>query len=159
MWKRIYEPSPGFQEAYSTTKMCDEALTPLLKYLQDKKICCPCDSDESAIVKWLKENTNSEIINFCNRDITKKTAQNIMKKCDIVITDPPFNEDGEIFIQFLKESDLDYIVFGKLDWEKEFGLDVYYLRKFIWEHRLYDGRPYNVVGHWYKCIKEEKKDE
>lgn len=157
MWKKIYEPSPGFQEAYSTKEMCDEALTPLLKYLQNKKICCPVDSDESAIVKWLKENTNSEIINFCNRDITKKTAQAIIKKCDIVVTDPPFNEDGEIFVSFLTENDLDFIIFGHRKWKDLFGLEEHIIETHhypLWEHRLYDGRPYKVVGCWYKYIKE-----
>lgn len=160
MWKRIYEPQPGFQEAYSTEKMCDEALTPLLKYLQDKKICCPCDSDESAIVKWLKEHTNSEIINFCDKDITKKTAQNIMKKCDIVITDPPFNEDGDSFVSFLKENDLNFIIFGHRKWKDLFGLKEYSIKTHkepIWEHKLYDGRPYKVVGRWYINIKDKEK--
>ena len=157
MWKKIYEPCPGFQEAYSTKEMCDEALTPLLKYLQDKKICCPVDSDESAIVKWLKENTNSEIINFCNRDITKKTAQTIMKKCDLIITDPPFNEDGEIFVSFLKENELNFIIFGHRKWKDLFGLEEHIIethRYPVWEHVLIDGRPYKVAGRWYKCIKE-----
>lgn len=155
MWKKIYEPQPGFQEAYSTTEMCNEAFTPLIDKLQNKKICCPVDSDESAIVKWLKENTNSEIINFCNKDITKKTAQNIMKKCDIVITDPPFNEDGEIFVSFLKESGLTYLIFGHRKWADLFGLKEHIIethRYYLWEHKLYDGRPYKVVGCWYTNI-------
>lgn len=157
MWKKIYEPHPGFQEAYSTKEMCDEALTPLLNYLQDKKICCPCDSDESAIVKWLKENTNSEIINFCTKDITKKPAQTIMKKCDLVITDPPFNEDGEIFVSFLKENDLNFIIFGHKKWKDLFGLEEHIIETHkapVWEHILIDGRQYGVIGRWYKCIKE-----
>lgn len=156
-WKKIYEPQPGFQEAYSTKKMCDDALTPLIDKLQNKKICCPCDSDESAIVKWLKEHTNSEIINFCTKDITKKPAQLIMKKCDLIITDPPFNEDGEIFVSFLKENDLQFIIFGHRKWKDLFGLEEHFVETHpapIWEHILHDGRPYKVVGQWYKCIKE-----
>ena len=156
-WKKIYEPSPGFQEAYSTKEMCDEALKPLLKYLQDKKICCPVDSDESAIVKWLKENTNSEIINFCTKDITKKPAQTIMKKCDLIITDPPFNEDGEIFVSFLKENDLSFVIFGHCEWKDLFGLEEHVIETHpapLWVHVLRDGRQYKVVGRWYKYIKE-----
>ena len=157
MWKKIYEPQPGFQEAYSTKEMCDEALTPLLKYLQDKKICCPCDSNESAIVKWLLENTNSGIINFCTKDITKKPAQDIMKKCDLIVTDPPFNEDGEIFVSFLTENDLQFVIFGHRKWKDLFGLEQHIIETHkvpIWEHVLRDGKPYKVIGQWYKCIKE-----
>lgn len=46
-------------EFYTLYEECELIFRPIVKDLMNKKIHCPADSEDSNIVKWLKENTNS----------------------------------------------------------------------------------------------------
>lgn len=166
MLKRVYSPTQiGFQEAYSTEEMCEIAFRPIINLLQNKKICCPCDSKNSAIVKWLKKNTNSEIINFCNLDVTGDKAKEKMLGC-LVITDPPFDPRVlEPFVEWLLETKTDFLILSpyyNYDYRTKYPVFEYKCQDSPkWRHTLIDGSDHYVTGRWIsnKKLKGEEKNE
>ena len=99
--------SKNFNEFYTLYEEAEIVLRPIFDKFKDKRICCPCDSDDSNIVKWLKDN-GCDVINFSNLDVNSEEARTIMQECDFVITNPPFSL--KIFIPFIK-----YLIDAKKD--------------------------------------------
>lgn len=71
------------------------AISPLLKYINhNTKVWCPFDTEESIIVKELKNHgcdvTNSHIFN--GEDFFE-----CEKDCDVIISNPPYSLKGEVF--------------------------------------------------------------
>ena len=162
MLKKIYDPHQiGFQEAYSTEEMCEIAFRPIVDLLQDKTICCPCDSKKSAIVKWLSKNTNSKIINFSNLDVNGDKAKERMSGC-LVITDPPFDPRVlEPFVEWLLETKTDFLILSpyyNYDYRTKYPVLEYKCQESPkWRHTLIDGSDHYVTGRWITNIKQIKE--
>lgn len=158
---KVYKPGPGFQEAYSTEEMCETTFRPIIDLLQDKKICCPCDSKKSEIYKWLKKNTNSELINFSNLDIIGKKAKEKMNGY-LIITDPPFDKRVlEPFVEWLLQSKNDFLILSpyyNYDYRTKYPVLEYKCQESPKiKHKLIDGSDHYVTGRWITNLKEIAK--
>ena len=89
---------------YEEVKEIFERYIPI-EELKDKIIYCPCDSDESNFVIYLKEHKDDiqykELI-YTSDDFN--THLDLFEKCDIIITNPPFSKIVKEFISILKKS-------------------------------------------------------
>ena len=83
--------------------------------LKDKIIYCPCDSDESNFVIYLKEHKDDiqykELI-YTSDDFN--THLDLFEKCDIIITNPPFSKIIKEFIPILKKVNKKFFIFGSI---------------------------------------------
>lgn len=97
----------------------------IIEDLKDKIIYCPCDSDESNFVIYLKEHKDDlqykELI-YTSDDYN--THYDLFEKCDIIITNPPFSKLMREFIPLLNKVNKKFFILGSL-----IGLGDYY-RKF-----------------------------
>ena len=83
--------------------------------LKDKIIYCPCDSDESNFVIYLKEHKNDiqykELI-YTSDDFN--THLDLFEKCDIIITNPPFSKIIKEFIPILNKVNKKFFILGSM---------------------------------------------
>ena len=86
-----------------------------IEELKDKIIYCPCDSDESNFVIYLKEHKDDiqykELI-YTSDDFN--THLDLFEKCDIIITNPPFSKIIKEFIPILNKVNKKFFIFGSL---------------------------------------------
>ena len=79
----------------------------------DKIIYCPCDSEKSNFVIYLKEKHNclkyKELI-YTSDDFN--THRDLFEKADLIITNPPFSLLIKQFLPLLKEVKKDFFIFG-----------------------------------------------
>ena len=79
----------------------------------DKIIYCPCDSEKSNFVIYLKEKHNclkyKELI-YTSDDFN--IHRDLFEKADLIITNPPFSLLVKQFIPLLKEIKKDFFIFG-----------------------------------------------
>lgn len=79
----------------------------------DKIIYCPCDSEKSNFVIYLKEKRNclkyKELI-YTSDDFN--THRDLFEKADLIITNPPFSLLIKQFLPLLKEIKKDFFIFG-----------------------------------------------
>lgn len=162
-WNKVYTLEPGFQEAYSTMEMWDYILGPIKDLFTNKVVCCPCDSDESKCVQWLKENTMCSIINFGDQDMNSIEARTEMMLSDYVITDPPFNKEAlHPFVEYLCNHNIKFIILGPYaDDLRRLHPDIKELSTEnpsypFWPSTLIDGTPHRVRGRIYTNIKERQ---
>lgn len=91
-----YAHSKIFNDEYYTKREeVSEIFEKVIGYdfLKDKIIYCPCDTDESEFVKYLKENKN--IIQYKELIYTSddfNTHIDLIEYADLVITNPPFSK-------------------------------------------------------------------
>ena len=108
---------------YEHVKNIFERYIPI-EELKDKIIYCPCDSDESNFVIYLKEHKDDiqykELI-YTSDDFN--THLDLFEKCDIIITNPPFSKIIKEFIPILKKVNKKFFIFGSM-----VSLWSYYLR-------------------------------
>ena len=105
---------PTFNEFYTLYEQAELVLGQLKEHFMNKRIVCPCDTEESNIVKWLRDNTNSEVI-ASSIDVNSEEARELMLTADMIITNPPFSL--KVFTPFLKwlyNSNKDYLIWGPL---------------------------------------------
>lgn len=76
---------------------------------KDKIILCNCNDKGSAFEKYFKE--NKDIKELIISEGKFQDNSEVLKKCDIVITNPPFSQFKE-FIDLLIKYDKDFIVIG-----------------------------------------------
>lgn len=92
-------------EYYTMYEDAEKWLSYYKEYLRGKKIICPCDSMDSNIYKWLKDNKFN----------VERDSQDLFKvdysKYDIIITNPPFSIFRKI-IDFWFEQKIDFICIG-----------------------------------------------
>ena len=83
--------------------------------LKDKVIYCPCDSDKSNFVIYLKEHKDNlgykELI-YTSDDYN--THLDLFENCDIVITNPPFSKLIREFIPILNKVKKKFFILGSL---------------------------------------------
>lgn len=83
--------------------------------LKDKIIYCPCDSDESNFVIYLKE--HKEDLQYKELIYTwddYNTHLDLFEKCDIIITNPPFSKLIKEFIPILNKVNKKFFILGSL---------------------------------------------
>ena len=83
--------------------------------LKDKIIYCPCDSDESNFVIYLKEHKYDiqykELI-YTSDDYNSHL--DLFEKCDIIITNPPFSKIIKEFIPILNKVNKKFFILGSM---------------------------------------------
>lgn len=87
----------------------------------DKIVYSNCDNENSNFVKFFKENKEKlkykdYFYSYYDKNTDKgsfdsKESLELLNKCDIVVTNPPFSKIKE-FIDLLVESDKDFIIIG-----------------------------------------------
>lgn len=83
--------------------------------LKDKIIYCPCDSDESNFVIYLKE--HKEDLQYKELIYTwddYNTHLDLFENCDIIITNPPFSKLIREFIPILNKVNKKFFLLGSL---------------------------------------------
>lgn len=83
--------------------------------LKDKIIYCPCDSDKSNFVVYLKE--HKEDIGYKELIYTSddyNTHLDLFERCDIVITNPPFSKLLKEFIPILNKVNKKFFILGSM---------------------------------------------
>ena len=106
--------NPTFNEFYTLYEQAEQVLSPLKEHFMNKRIVCPCDTEESNIVKWLRDNTNSEVI-ASSIDVNSKEARELMLTADIIVTNPPFSLNVfSSFFKWLYDNNKDYLIWGPL---------------------------------------------
>lgn len=121
-WEKNKE-NKNFNEFYTLYEECEKIFRPIIDQLQNKHIHCPCDDENSNIVKWLKENTSSYITysGLPDIDMNSEKAKELMLKADMVITNPPFSMKywKPFFIWlndiYVKQYNKDYFIFGPVN--------------------------------------------
>lgn len=86
----------------------------LLDKLQNKIIYCPCDAEWSNIVKVLKD--YKDVLKYKELIYTSddfRTHDDLFRKCDVVITNPPFSLSIE-FYKKLKEHNCKFFIYGDI---------------------------------------------
>lgn len=85
---------------------------------KDKIIYCPCDTDESNFVKFFKDNKDfygykKLLYTSINDGVSFDSdyCKELMKKCDIVVTNPPFSMFRQFYKQLL-DLGKDFIILG-----------------------------------------------
>lgn len=111
-WKKSINDE-SFNELYTLPEEAKKFLDPYRKYLEGKKIYCPCDSEDSAIVKYLKNNVNCEVFYQWEKDFNSEEIRKEMLKCDVIVTNPPFRmKELRPLVNFILENNLDFIFWG-----------------------------------------------
>ena len=97
---------------YEHVKNIFERYIPI-EELKDKIIYCPCDSDESNFVIYLKEHKDD--IQYKDLIYTSddyNTHLDLFEKCDIIITNPPFSKIVKEFIPILNKVNKKFFILG-----------------------------------------------
>ena len=99
---------------YEHVKNIFERYIPI-EELKDKIIYCPCDSDESNFVIYLKEHKDyiqyKELI-YTSDDFN--THLDLFEQCDIIITNPPFSKIIKEFIPILNKVNKKFFILGSM---------------------------------------------
>ena len=113
LYKKSFSNDPSFNEFYTLTEEAEKFLKPYKKYLEGKKVYCPCDSEDSAIVKYLKNNVDCEVFYQYEKDFNSEEIRTEMLKCDVIVTNPPFKmKELRPLVEFILENNLDFILWG-----------------------------------------------
>lgn len=115
--------SKTFNEFYTLYESCELIFRDLIPIIEKQTktannkltVCCPCDSERSNIVKWLKDNTDWNIVYFGDKDVNSEEARNIMLEADVIITNPPFSmRVWKPFMTWLINNKKNFFIFGPL---------------------------------------------
>ena len=119
-------------EYYTLYKDIEKECNHYRYWFKDKIIYCNCDSIESNFYKYFKDNfnefglkelwitsLNGEYIRYngnysiteINGDMFSEDCLDLLKRCDIVVTNPPFSKFRQFF-DILMEYDKDFIIVG-----------------------------------------------
>ncbi len=81
-------------EFYTEIENVEEEFRAYVGFLNNKTVYCPCDSDRSNVVIWLKNNTTANVINTCD-DLY--SHRDLFERCDVIITNPPFSQFKAVY--------------------------------------------------------------
>lgn len=119
-------------EFYTRYEDIEKELVHYKEYLRDKIIYCNCDSTESNFYKYFKDNfnefglkelwctsLNGEYIRYNGKltisdidgDMFSEDCLDLLKRCDIVVTNPPFSRFLEIFSKLI-EYNKQFLIIG-----------------------------------------------
>ena len=114
--------NPSFNEFYTQAEQCDIVfgeMTPIM-YKQNNykplKICCPCDGEQSEIVKYFKLFYPDWTLDyFDDLDFNSEEARERMLKADVIITNPPFRmKEWRPFVEWLIANKKQFFIWGPL---------------------------------------------
>lgn len=81
---------------------------------RDKVVYCPCDGEKSNFVKYFTEkNLGLKEFLFSSDDFHSEESIELLKRADIVITNPPFSLFREFFAQLI-EHEKKFLIIGYL---------------------------------------------
>lgn len=104
-------------EFYTLRKDVDNELQHYIKHFKDKVIYCNCDTENSAFVQYFKDNANvlgiKELL-YSSSDFRGEESIELLKKADIVITNPPFSLFREYVAQLI-EYNKQFLIIGNLN--------------------------------------------
>jgi hypothetical protein len=106
-------------EFYTQLPDIEKELVNYKDHFKDKVIYCNCDSEESNFVKYFKANRDTlkyKRLIYTGIGNGGKFEDNIdlLKECDIVVTNPPFSNFRE-FISLMMEYDKKFLVIGSMN--------------------------------------------
>lgn len=116
---------------YEHVKNIIERYIPI-EELKDKIIYCPCDSDESNFVIYLKEHKDD--IQYKELIYTSDDYNNhldLFEKCDIIITNPPFSKIIKEFIPILNKVNKKFFILGSMVTLHHYALNLKIDVKFV----------------------------
>lgn len=113
---------PTFNEFYTTKYQCDIIFADVIPiiYKQNSckslKVCCPCDGEQSEIVKHFKLICPDwELDYFDDLDVNSEEARERMLKADVIITNPPFSmKVWRPFIEWLITNNKKFFLWGPI---------------------------------------------
>ena len=132
--------SPLGDECYTRIEDVYKVLS--LYDLSDKIVYCPCDSEESAFVKYFKETDNCKELIYTSDDMF--THEDLFRKADVIVTNPPFSLATKMFDKLIIPNNKDFIMI-----EQNTFLKVFLIRKL-------SVSVYGVITHFF-CNNELKK--
>lgn len=121
-------------EFYTTKKQVENIFNLYLKNYDftNKVIYCPCDSERSEFVKFIKH--NKDVLKYKEFIYTwddYNTHEDLFNYADIIITNPPFSKLIKEFIPILNRCKKDFFIFGA-----KITLAVYYFHNNDWRFIL-----------------------
>lgn len=102
IYKSIFGGKAAFNDEYYTRKEDVEAALSRVD-LSDKKVYCPCDSEESEFVKYFQQPGKCKELRYNSDDFRKHDED--WEWADVIVTNPPFSlktEFGRYINQFNK---------------------------------------------------------
>ena len=176
-----------FNEFYTTKEQCDIIFSDIVPIIYQQndckplKVCCPCDGEQSEIVKYFKLMCPDwELDYFNDLDFNSEEARDRMLKADVIITNPPFRmKEWRPFITWLITNKKNFFIWGPLLQSGsrkllKFIIDNEYIyinkehKSNVWMYNLPDGsqKPANtefytsykvpILEYKYKPAKEEQ---
>lgn len=125
-------------------------------FLKDKIIYCPCDSEESKFVKYLKENKDRyEYKEFIYTWDDFNTHVDLFEYADFVITNPPFSKIKKELLPILEKHSKYWFIFHSVASIPVYDdIDVHIYRspqqfKFNTPHELCKGGYETTIQHIY----------
>ena len=101
-------------EYYTRYTDIEKEISKYADYLKDKIIYCNCDSENSNFVKYFIDNKdNIQYKEFIYTSNDFRDNIDVLKKCDIMITNPPFSLLRE-FVKTIVEYNKDFIIVAPL---------------------------------------------
>ena len=113
--KSIFKGKIAFNDEYYTRKEDVEAALSKVD-LSDKKVYCPCDSEESEFVKYFQQpgengKPKCKELRYNSDDFRKHDED--WEWADVIVTNPPFSLQTE-FGKYIKRFDKRYIVVSRI---------------------------------------------
>lgn len=113
---------PTFNEFYTTKEQCDIIFSDMVPIIYQQndckplKVCCPCDGEQSEIVKYFKLICPDwEIDYFGDLDFNSEEARERMFNADVIITNPPYRlKEWRPFIEWLIANNKKFFIWGPL---------------------------------------------
>ena len=101
-------------EYYTTERQMERGFNQVIKFgrFKDRRVVCPCDTEESEIYKWLiRHKEELQYKEVVLSDLSKCSCLDFpYKKDDLVITNPPFSI-GSNFLRLLLSVGCDFYIF------------------------------------------------
>ena len=100
----------AFDDEFYTRKEDVEAALKRVD-LSDKKVYCPCDSEESEFVKYFQQPGKCKELRYTSDDF--RTHDENWEWADVIVTNPPFSLNTE-FGKWIKKFDKRYVIVGRI---------------------------------------------
>lgn len=110
IYKSIFGGRIAFNDEYYTRKEDIEAALSKVD-LSDRKVYCPCDSEESEFVKYFQQPGKCKELRYNSDDFRKHDED--WEWADVIVTNPPFSLATE-FGRWIKRFDKRYIVVSRI---------------------------------------------
>lgn len=110
IYKTIFGGKIAFNDEYYTRKEDVEAGLSKVD-LSDKKVYCPCDSEESEFVKYFRKPGKCKELRYTSDEFRKHPED--WEWADVIVTNPPFSLATE-FGRWIKRFDKRYVLVSRL---------------------------------------------